>query len=75
MLGITYSIHILFDDGSDPYWRRGMTFSELVQERNKWKKKYTMELIPVDTIRDLHIYNYKARNKVPAPQPDTFLDS
>jgi hypothetical protein len=75
MLGSTYSIHILFSDGSNPYWKRGMTYPELLQERRRWRQNYTLELIPVDTIRDLHIYNYRAKPKVPAPQPGRFIDN
>lgn len=74
MLGITYSIHILFENGSNPYWKRGMTYPELLQERKRWRQNYTLELIPVDTIRDLHIYNYTAREKVKTPQPDRYFD-
>lgn len=60
MMAHTYAIHILFTDGSNPYWRRGMGWMEFCEERKRWRRNYILEFIPVDTVRDLHIYNYRA---------------
>lgn len=67
-MAATFSIHIVFEDGSRPYWRRDMTYLELNRERKLWRKNYDLEFIPIDTVRDLHIYNYRAVQKCPTPQ-------
>lgn len=67
-MAAAFSIHIIFTDGGKPYWKRGMNYLELNRERRKWRKTYDLEFIPVDTVRDLHIYNYRATLKYPTPQ-------
>lgn len=73
-MAATFAIHILFEDGSNPYWRRGMTYLELNRERRKWRRNYELEFIPIDSVPTLHIYNYMARLKYPTPRFDLYYD-
>lgn len=73
-MAAAFAIHIIFEDGSSPYWRRGMSYLELNRERRKWRRAYELEFIPIDSVKDLHIYNYRARMRYPTPQVDLFRD-
>lgn len=39
----SYSLHILFEDGSNPYVRYGMTVREFADELKKWDEHYILE--------------------------------
>ena len=38
----TYTIHIEFTDGSNPYTRFNMNLSEYLDEKAKWEKNYVL---------------------------------
>lgn len=53
------TIHILFDDGSNPYVRFNMTDNEFTEELEKWNKNYIMTPTSVFGM----IYTYTAKEK------------
>ena len=56
------SIHILFEDGSNPYVRYNMTTDEFTEELEKWQVNY--EMLPVSVFG--MIYSYLAKEKTNA---------
>lgn len=54
------SIHILFDDGSNPYIRYNMTPGEFAKELLEWSKLYDLKFI--DTIMGT-IFQFEAKQK------------
>lgn len=53
------SIHIEFEDGSNPYVRYNMTDNEFTEELEKWQKLYKL------TLKSMFgtIYSYIAKEK------------
>lgn len=47
-MGISYSIHISFEDGSTPYAKYNMDRSDYTKEIRKWRKNYTLTLNRVE---------------------------
>ena len=56
------SIHILFENGSNPYVRFNMDSNEFTEELEKWQKNYTLKLNSVFGM----IYTYTAKEKINA---------
>jgi len=53
------SIHIQFENGSNPYVRYNMTDNEFTEELEKWQKNYILTL---DSVFGM-IYLYTAKEK------------
>lgn len=45
----TASLHIKFEDGSNPYVRFNMTPADFVSELNRWKERYSLKVNDVKT--------------------------
>lgn len=56
------SIHIVFENGSNPYVRYNMTTDEFTEELEKWQANY--EMLPVSVFG--MIYSYLAKEKTNA---------
>ena len=53
------TIHILFENGSNPYAKFNMTDNEFTEELEKWQKNY---ILTPESIFGT-IYTYKAKEK------------